>query len=75
MKLRVGSDILGALGAIICHLTTITHDACVGWVSRISHGKHVFHGRLRSLGCAIFGAPCGWCKGFHGLLMASIKSR
>ena len=77
LKLGVRGDIFGALGAIVRHLTAIIHNTCVGGVSRISHGKHVFHRGLRPLGRAIFGAPCG-CegrRGVHGLLMVPIKSR
>jgi hypothetical protein len=78
LKLGVRGHIFGALGAIIRHLTAITHDTRIGGISRISHGKYVFHRGLGLLGRAIFGAPCRLCKGcrgVHGLLMVSIKSR
>ena len=78
LKLGVGGHILGALGAIVRYLTAIIHNTRVGGISRISHGKHVFHRGLRPLGRAIFGAPCRWCegrRGVHGLLMVPIKSR
>ena len=78
LKLGMRCYILRALGTIIRYLTAIIHDARIGGISRISHREHVFHGRLRLLGGAIFGTPCKWfegCRGVHGLLMVPIKSR